>query len=124
MLPKNTMVAVRKAIELGYIGVCSVYESVKVKKENGSTGREEKAVYIDLPCKISFSSSPKTKSGERVSEVEQVVKLFLAPEIDIKAGSKICVTQNGKTTHYKNSGEASLYPTHQEILLEILKEWA
>ena len=56
--------------------------------------------------------------------VTQGVKLFIAPEAEVKSGSKITVTQNGVTTEYSASGEAAVYESHKEIMLELWKGWA
>lgn len=123
MLPKNAVVKVRKALEKGYIGTFTVTEYKKVKNPNKTTGFSEVKVLVDQPCKLSFQSSPSTSDGD-VPKINQTVKLFFAPDIIIKEGSKITVTQNGVTTEYKRSGTPAYYPTHTEILLELFKGWA
>lgn len=60
----------------------------------------------------------------KVYTVSQSVKLFISPDIVIKAGSKIIVTQHGRTTEYSNSGVPAVYPTHQEIMLTLFEGWA
>ena len=52
------------------------------------------------------------------------IKLFLSPDIIVKAGSNITVTQAGKTTEYIASGIPAIYDTHQEIMLVLSKERA
>lgn len=123
MLSKNAVVKVRKAIESGYIGTFTVTEHQKVTKPNHTTGFSDVDVLIDQPCRLSFSSSPSTSDGD-IAEIKQTVKLFFAPEIDVKEGSKITVTQNDVTTAYKQSGKTAVYSTHKEILLELFKGWA
>ena len=54
----------------------------------------------------------------------QTTTLFISPDVVIEPGSKIVVTQNGKTVAYKQSGEPALYNTHQEIILELFERWA
>lgn len=56
--------------------------------------------------------------------ISQGTKLFTVPEIQIKPGSKIIVTQNGVTTVYSSSGVPAVYPTHQEVILELFEGWA
>ena len=51
------------------------------------------------------------------------MKLFISPDVLIKAGSKIIVTQHGRTTEYSNSGVPAVYPTHQEIMLTLFEGW-
>lgn len=58
------------------------------------------------------------------SALVQVTEIFLAPEIVVKPGSKLTITQNGITTDYKSSGIPATYSTHQEIVVEIFKGWA
>jgi hypothetical protein len=123
VLPKNAVVKVRKALEMGYVGTFTVTEHQKVMKPNHTTGFSDVDVIVNQPCKLSFSSSPSATNGD-VAEINQTVKLFFAPEIKVKEGSKITVTQNGVTTAYKQSGTPAHYPTHQEILLELFKGWA
>ena len=123
MLSKNAVVKVRKAIEKGYIGTFTVTEHKKVTKPNHTTGFSDVDVLTDQPCRLSFSSSPSTSDGN-VPEIKQTVKLFFAPEITVKEGSKITVTQEGVTTAYKQSGKPAVYSTHKEILLELFDRWA
>ena len=47
----------------------------------------------------------------------------MAPDIVINAGSKI-VVQNNRTEAYSNSEKSKVYNSHQEIELEIFKEWS
>ena len=113
----------KRALEKGYIGRMTVTEHQKVKKPNHTTGFSDVEVLVDQPCRLSFSSSPLTTDGD-VPEINQTVKLFFAPEIKVKEGSKITVTQNGVTTEYKQSGTPAVYDTHTEILLELFRGWA
>lgn len=123
MLSKNAVVKVRKALEKGYIGTFTVTERQKVTKPDRTTGFVNVDVLVDQPCRLSFSSSPSASDGD-IAEINQTVKLFFAPEIDVKEGSKITVTQNGITTEYKRSGTPAVYQTHIEILLELFRGWA
>ena len=125
MLSKNEMVKTRRVIEALYEGTCTITEHQKFQKPNKSVGFREEVVLEKQPCRLSFSTinqSNQTETG--ASSVSQTVKLFIAPEIQVKPGSKITVTQNGVTTDYKNSGEPAYYSTHQEIILELFKGWA
>ena len=110
-------------MEKGYIGTFTVTEHKKVTKPNHTTGFSDVEVLVNQPCRLSFSSIPTTSDGD-VAEINQTVKLFFAPEIEIKEGSKITVTQNGVTTAYNQSGTPAVYSTHKEILLELFKGWA
>lgn len=115
---------VRKAIEKTYTGKCTITEYQPYKKENKSTGNKEVDVLEDQPCKLSFEKITNINQGEAAASVIQIAKVMLAPEIKIKPGSKLTITQNGVTTEYSNSGEPAIYNTHQEIILELFKGWS
>ena len=126
MFPKAKVVSkARKAIESLYIGSCTITEHQKIKKENKSTGFSDVVVLENQPCKLSFQTVNSTTATETgASAVTQTVKLFIAPEVKVKPGSKITVTQNNITTEYQNSGEPAMYSTHQAIVLELFKGWS
>lgn len=124
MLSKTKMVAVRKGIESLYSGICTITEHQKYLKENKSTGFKDVVVLENQPCRLSFEKITSTNQTESASSLIQTTKLFIAPEIQIKPGSKITVTQNGVTTEYKRTGEPAIYETHQEIILELFKGWS
>ena len=110
----------RKAIESMYSGFCDIYEYRKVKDSvTEITAVAESQVVEKQPCLITFSVLQSAAQSDSVSSLVQSIKLFIAPEITINPGSKIVVTQNGRTTEYKNSGQPAVYTTHQEINLEL-----
>lgn len=125
MLSKTKMVAkARKAIESMYDGECTITEHQKVKKENKSTGFKDVIVHKNIPCRMSFKTINNTNPTDTASVVVQVTKVFLAPEIQVKPGSKLTITQDGVTKDFKSSGEPAMYSTHQEVVLELFKGWA
>lgn len=115
--------AARRAIESLYTGRCTVIEYRKIKKANKSTGFEEVTVIENQPCRLSYSRVTKANETESATEITQTPKVFLPPELQIKPGSKLVISQNGRTTEFKNSGEPAVYSTHQEIMLELFKGW-
>lgn len=114
----------RAQIEALYEDTCTVYERKAVTDaETHTTAYEETAVWEDIPCRVSFSSSP--AAGEDTPPAKtQTVKLFLAPETEIKPGSRITVTRNGTDTDYEASGQPARYLTHQEITLTLYEATA
>ncbi len=125
MLSQTKVVKARKAIESLYDGVCDIIEYQKIVKPNKSTGFSEVPIAEKQSCRISFSNISENSGNEDFSsKVTQIIKLFIAPELNIKPGSKISVTQNGVTTDYKSSGQPAIYSTHQEIILELFKGWS
>ena len=67
---------------------------------------------------------PYTTLFRSAEKMVQSVKLFLPSGIIIKEGSKITVSREGREFVYASSGVPALYPTHQEIMLELFKGWA
>lgn len=126
MLQKAKMVKkARTALESLYDGTCNIIEHQKIKKANKSTGFQDVTVLENEPCRLSFKTIGSTIQAENAaSAVIQVTILFISPDIVIKPGSKIVVTQNNITTEYANSGEGAMYDTHQEIILELFKGWS
>ena len=110
----------RKAIESLYKGVCIVSNSQKVfDSVTKRTTFQDVVIVENEPCRLSFSNVSEASQGSTVATVSQVVKLFIRPELEIKAGSKITVTQNGRTTKYVASGQPAVYTNHQEIVLTL-----
>lgn len=109
---------------------CTITSKQKTTKTNGATGFSDVAVCTDEPCKLSFFNNFKMNDSTNVNLVAaavfQNVKLFIKPDLDIPEGSKVTVTthKNGKVFHYKSSGSTSMFTDHQEIILEVDKEWA
>ncbi|HBG8562141.1 TPA: hypothetical protein KRH50_003618, partial [Clostridioides difficile] len=56
----------------------------------------------------------------KLAKLEQTIKLFISPDIEIKAGSKLIINDK----EYVRSGESAIYPNHQEIILELFKDKA
>ena len=115
---------VKTAIESLYEGVCTISEYTAVKDATTKiTTKQEVVVQSSIPCRLSYRYGRSAMQGDATS-VTQQIELFLAPEITVKAGSKITVSQNGRTTAYKNSGQPAVYASHQQIMLELFTGWA
>ncbi|WP_317076981.1 hypothetical protein, partial [Clostridium neonatale] len=82
------------------------------------TSKKDTIVLENQPCRLSYSSVKSTNQSEVNATVQQTIKLFIAPEIEIKEGSKIIITHDGRTTEFKHSGKPAIYSSHQEIVLE------
>ncbi len=123
MLPKTAVVSVRKTLERGYTGTFTVTERKKVVRADHSIGFAEVQTVTDIPCRLSFTTSPAAGDGDTAT-LAQSVKLFCAPEIIVPEGSRITVTQNGVTEEYARSGMVAMYDTHAEYVLEAFRGWA
>lgn len=114
----------RTVLEQTYKGQCTVWvcqpDTDPVTKLTDP--KRETVVLENQPCRLSFASSPPA-SGSPAASAPQAIKLFLAPEVVIRAGSKIAVTQDDRTVVYASSGQPAIYASHQEIELMLWKGW-
>ena len=117
--------AARKAIGATYFGTLTVTEMKKDRDAKTKLTKTEPVVVLEnQPCKLSFETLKSAVQTDSAATVAQVTKLFVSPDVSIRAGSKITVTQDNVTTDYTRSGVPAVYPTHQEIVLELFKEYA
>lgn len=117
--------AARRAQEAMYDGLCTITEYCAVRDEDTKlTSHREVIVAEDVPCHLSFETVTAASQTETGASVSQAVKLFLAPEVPIKDGSKLTVIQNGVTETYVSSGPPAVYATHQEVMLTLFRGWA
>lgn len=119
MLSNNKMVKARRAFESIYDSLCTVTVFEKYEKENGTTGFREAVTIENEPCKLQFKTSA-AQLGDAASSVSQEIRLFMRPEPNIPAGSRIIVD----SVEYKHSGVADRYHTHQEIVLLLADRWS
>lgn len=115
----------RNALQKLWKGLCDVYTVKTIR--NPANGRDEPTEVQKLhgePCRLSFSSISSTTEQDSAPLIQQSVKLFISKTAEIPAGSKIVVTQEGRTTAYARSGEPAVYSCHQEIPLVPFKEYA
>ena len=123
---ERTFAAVRTALEQLYSDTCTVYIQQEAESDDCLTRFENEVLYADQPCRVSFSSSS-AASGDNAASVGQSVKLFLSPSLVVPPGSRIDILRPGdmpRTLRYKSSGPAAVYPTHQEIPLELAEKYA
>lgn len=115
--------AMTSAVESLYEDTCTVYayEPYFVGK---LTKHKENVIYTDIPCRLSFSSSPGNTQGDAAAVTTQSIKLFVNPSYSIPSGCKIEVTHKGSKTEYSASGQPMMYISHQEIELTLFKGWA
>ena len=111
---------VRQAIESLYVGKCTITQ--RKKKFNyltKVTSFEDEVLCENEPCRLSYSTIAPSENTDTIAIVKQVIKLFLRPELEVAAGSKITVTQHGRTTTFVASGQSAVHTNHQEILLKL-----
>lgn len=114
----------KKAVESLYNDTCTIYTYKQIKNVKTGVTEQQKDVYAkNIPCRISFSNFPSTSDDEQ-AKITQGVKLFINPEIKIPAGSFITITRQKTATDYACTGQPAMYKTHQEINLELYKDYA
>ena len=107
-------------LSLLWIGKATIYEYKTVTDpETFQTSHKLVPVVTDEPCRISFKNEITTNVNNGAAEVAQTTMLFIRPELEIKPGSVIEVTQHGRTVKYKGSTKTALYTNHQEVTLEL-----
>lgn len=109
----------RKIIEKMYIGSCDIIIKEKVVNDNYETVFIDKVLEQNVPCKLSYDGALSVDRTQSVSNVSANVTLFINPEIEVLSGSKIVVTQNGRTKTYSCTGDSCIFKTHQQIKLEL-----
>ncbi|MBG0219984.1 hypothetical protein I4O96_13080 [Clostridioides difficile] len=115
----------RKAIEMMYRDKCTIVEYQPTKDPiTKLTNNKEVVALENQPCKLSYKNIASATDG-KVAKLTQTIKLFISPNVNIKAGSKLIITnQNNVTKEYVRSGESAIYPNHQEVILELLEDKA
>lgn len=112
-------------VESRYNGTFSTFETVQeTDPETNITKETEVPVYEDRPCRLDIDTSPATVDANGAPAIAQAVTLLCSPALIINPGTKIVVTQNGRTATYTASGMPVVYPSHQEIALVSAERWA
>lgn len=126
----------RKAIEAMYEDTCTIYSKKPVTDpETNITENKDIIIAENEPCRLSYRTMPSTSDAMKYSEyadyVNQVITLFLRPEIEVPAGSLIVVTKFGNvddyphetTVAYRNSAERKVHPSHQEMIVMLADKY-
>ncbi|MEK3722307.1 ABC transporter ATP-binding protein [Paenibacillus sp. FSL H8-0034] len=115
----GNVAAERAAIEMTYEGLCTVTEFQTIKDPITKASRQRAIpVLLNQPCALSQTSLPSTGRTDAANEINYDAKLFIAPEVTIKAGSVIHVSQDGMVFEGEQTGKPFRYPTHQEIKMK------
>lgn len=104
-------------------GKCTIYEYKDVTDPTTfQTTQKEVPVVVDEPCRLSFNHEQSTNITNGAAVVSQSITLFIRPDLKIKPGSVIEVTQHGVTEKYKGSGKPAVYCNHQQITLKLAED--
>lgn len=120
----------KSAIEGMYEDLCTIYVKSLVKDpDTGISEHKDVVIVENEPCRLSYRTMPSTsdamKNSEYADTVNQVISLFIRPDLKIPSGSKTVITKFGNTDHddikvevtYSNSAKQKIHGSHQEIIL-------
>lgn len=114
--PKNPLATL-------WTGLCTIYEYEDYTDPlTYQTTQKEVPVLIDEPCRLSYNREQATNISNGAAVVSQSITLFIRPDLVIKPGSVIEITQHGVTEKYKGSGQPAVYCNHQEIVLQLYED--
>ena len=114
---------VNNPLALLWKGKCTIYEYQDVTDpETYQTTQQEVPVLVDEPCRLSYNYEQATDIQSGAAVVSQSITLFIRPDLVIKPGSVIEITQNNVTERYKGSGKPAVYSQHQEIILQLYED--
>lgn len=106
-----------------WTGRCTIYEYQDITDpETYQTTQREVPVLVDEPCRLSYNYEQATNIQSGAAVVSQSITLFIRPDLEIKPGSVIEITQNNVTERYNGSGKPAVYTNHQEIILQLYED--
>ena len=109
----------REAIESLYIDTCDIIGLVStVNPSNKRTEMKEEILYSNVPCRLSIKNVSPASDSDTASSATQITTVFIAPELDIQAGSKFLIRHYDREFKYESSGYPAIYSSHQEIRLQ------
>lgn len=113
---------VRKDLERLYDCTANIYEFSKVKNpDTRITEDVEVLKFENIACRISRVKTSDLRKESNIPTTEFTTRLFCSNEIDIKEGSKVVVSKQGKEITFI-SGVSMLYSYHQEVALKLFKK--
>lgn len=108
-----------------WTGKCTIYEYEDITDPvTYQTIQREVPVIVDEPCRLSYNYEQSTNIQNGAAVVSQSIMLFIRPDLVIKPGSVIEITQHGVTEKYKGSGNPAVYCNHQQIILRLANDRA
>lgn len=106
-----------------WIGRCTIYEYQDViDPDTYQTKHSLVSVTVNEPCRLSHTREGTVEVSDGAPYVAQSIVLFVRPDLTIKEGSVIEVTQHGVTNKYKRASKPSVYTNHQEVALELYED--
>lgn len=104
-----------------FYGRCDIYETVHTADDRGVTGESVELRESDMECRLVFSGRESyslfKSAGGGAHKNDNVlnVRVFLPPEVNVRAGSILRVRQNGIVYRLKSTTEPVRYRHHIEV---------
>lgn len=104
-----------------FYGRCDIYETEHKTDERGVTGEQAVLKYADVECRLvfggkeNFAGYKTAGNAPHKNNTALNIRLFLSPDISVKAGSILNVRQNGIAYSLRSASEPARYRHHQEI---------
>ena len=114
---------VSNPLSILWVGKCTISEYKEVTDtETFQTKHELVPLVVDEPCRLSHNRESTVDVNSGAPYVAQSIVLFIRPDLPIKEGSVIEVTQNNVTNKYKRASKPAVYTNHQEVALELYED--
>lgn len=110
----------KRAASMLWNGKCDIINFVSETDENGITRVIKKVTAENIPCRISYKTYKRDRSGvqsETTDQMSKEIRLLIDKDIDIKEGSQVIVTQNGEKRKYISAGIPAVYSMHKQVML-------
>lgn len=118
------LIAFKRALfESLYTGRLTAWTLSSERSSDPNSALEEKTKTVlleDVPCRIIRQSGPQTESNPKTYDTS--IKVMLAPEIKVPAGSILTIEFYGHKKDYRQSGEPVFHSDHQTIMVEVYRE--
>jgi hypothetical protein len=107
-----------KVVESLYDSSCTIIREGDKHKDPVTKESKNRKITIceNQSCRVSRQSLSKNNQTDTVNKISYEIKLFIAPELEIKQGDIVEVINKGVSTKY-TAGEGFPYNTHQEVIL-------
>lgn len=111
-----------------YHGECDIYELAESRDDRGVSTFDRVKVQSGVKCRLVFASREGFALIRNAAQATQKtdyslnVRVFLSPDIYVKAGSLMEVRQNDVTYYLRATAEGARYRYHQEVMAVPEKE--
>ncbi len=117
------MVNIKPYLSRLYTGRMDIMAVSKTKDSHGITKTEFKTVQSDVPCRLSYDRKT-VNNADNGDLLIQEIQVICSPDVDIPEGSRLKVTQAGRTETFDLASPPAVYDNHQEVRLTLLNRRA